>query len=297
MNMKPKILVYCDTTWSIGRVYAGLDIHLKNDFELSYYDWGKTGVHEIKNLIPHFDLFITNLVNIKYFIYDISNVNDLKKMIFSCHGYPELHILGDLSILPKEPSYAILSNSILQLFPEHMHELLYHTYNGVDPSIFNYIETSGKIETIGWCGAPGVYTKRIDWGKEIAEKCNCDFKLGFGVEYDKMKEWYNSIDILLITAGPQYWVETGPLPGFEAIASGVLVIGTKVGNFAAIPGPKYETIEEAVTIIQELKQNPEKVKQLALEQYECVKKNWTYEVLANQWRNMYHSVLQKVTNN
>jgi glycosyltransferase involved in cell wall biosynthesis len=294
--MKPKILVYCDTTWSIGRVYTGLDIHLKNDFEISYYDWGKTGVHEIKKLIPHFDLFITNLVNIKHFVNDDISPNDLKKMIFSCHGFIEINMIGGY-VLPHGPSYAILSNSILQLFPEHMHELLYHTYNGVDPSIFNYIERSGTIETIGWCGAPGVDWKRSNWSQEISDVCKLEFKLAFGLTYDELKEWYNSIDILLINAGPSYFMETGPLPGFEAIASGVLVIGTKVGNFAEIPGPKYETIEEAITIIEELKQNPEKVKQLSLEQYECVKKNWTYEVLADQWKNMYNSVLQKVVNN
>jgi len=295
MSCKKKILVYCDTHWAIGRIYRDVEIYLKNDFEFTYYDWANHNVEHIKSLIPNFDIFITNLVNIRFFIHDIHEI-DLKKMIFSCHGYTELDHYKNFEF-PEQYSYSIVSNSILELLPDNIKNNAFHTYNGVELSNFNYIKRSGILEKIGWCGASHVLWKRSSWAVEISTKTKLPLTFATNLPYDKLKEWYNKIDILLINPGPECWKETGPLPAFEAIASGVLVIGTKVGNFAEIPGPKYETIEEAVIIIEDLKKNPEKVKQISEQQYECVKQKWCYEVLSKQWKHMYDSVLQKINAN
>ena len=76
-----------------------------------------------------------------------------------------------------------------------------------------------------------------------------------------MPAWYKTIDVLLVTAGP--------LPPFEAILSGVLVIGTAVGNFQLLPGPKFSKIEEVAVLLKDLKKLPDRVKALAKEQYEA----------------------------
>lgn len=282
-----KILVYCDTNWSIGRIYKDLNKYLENDFLITYYDWANYSPSFILQLLDNFDIFITNLVNIKYFI----NVppEKLKKMIFSCHGFVEFNPLKNFNF-PKEPIYSIVSKSIETFFPENMRKNLYHTYNGVELSQFNYIKRNNKITNVGWCGAPHVDWKRSNWCETICEKTNLKLLIASKLTYDELKEWYNNIDILLINSGPNYWQETGPLPAFEAIASGVLVIGTSVGNFAEIPGPKYSSIEEAINIIEELKNNPDKVNKISEEQYECVKKNWSYDILHKQWANMYNNV-------
>jgi glycosyltransferase involved in cell wall biosynthesis len=104
-----------------------------------------------------------------------------------------------------------------------------------------------------------------------------------GVPEDEMDEWYRGVDILLVLSGPERWAETGPLVAFEAVACGVVVVGTRVGNSGFIPGPKFETVEEAIAIINDLKQHPEKVRELAKEQYEYVKANFSYDVIAPKW--------------
>ena len=279
-----KILVYCDTQWAIGRIYKDIEKYLNNEFEFTYYDWKDYKVDMIISLLDNFDIFITNLANIAHFI-NASN-NNLRKMIFSFHGFPELENLNSFEF-PKEFSYAITSKSILNLFPENMQQTLYHTYNGVELSNFNYIKRSGNLERMGWCGSFNFECKRPNWCVEISAKTKLGLMFATKLSYEELRKWYNKIDVLLINSGPEHWRETGPLPAFEAIASGVLVIGTNVGNFAEIPGPKYTTVEEAATILLDLKKDPEKVKKIMEEQYECVKKNWTYETLANQWRNMY----------
>ena len=282
-----KILVYCDTNWAIGRIYKDLNKYLEKEFILSYYDWAVYHPNLILEMLDNFDIFITNLVNIKYFI----NVppEKLKKMIFSCHGYIEFNPLNNFNF-PKEPIYSIVSKSVETLFPENMRQNLIHTYNGVELSQFNYIKRNGTIKNVGWCGAPHVAYKRSNWCQPICEKTNLELSIASKLTYEELKEWYNNIDILLINSGPNYWQETGPLPAFEAIASGVLVIGTSVGNFAEIPGPKYSSIEEAINIIEELKNDQDKVNKISEEQYECVKKNWCYDILHKQWANMYNNV-------
>jgi len=284
-----KILVYCDTRWAIGRIYKDVDKYLNNEFSFTYYDWAKHSPDVIIPLIKEYDICITNLVIISHFkSLDISS-DDLKKTIFSCHGFAEFNHLKDFSF-PTEPIYSITSNSISSLFPENMQPDLIHTYNGVELSNFNYVKRNGNIEKIGWCGNSLVDWKRSNWAIDISNKTNLLLSFATSLSYDDLKLWYNKIDVLLINSGPEYWKETGPLPAFEAIASGVLVIGTSVGNFAEVPGPKYATVDEAIEILLELKQDSDKVKQLANEQYEYVKNHLSYEVLANQWREMYRKI-------
>jgi hypothetical protein len=132
----------------------------------------------------------------------------------------------------------------------------------------------------------------LDWAKEIATKVNIPLRVGEGYKFEEMKDWYHTIDILLTTTTPEHWRETGPLPAYEAIVSGVLVIGTPVGNFRKIPGPKFSTIEEGVRIVEELRKSPQLVKQLAKQQYDCVMENWTYKQLAHYWRSAFYATMR-----
>jgi len=158
------------------------------------------------------------------------------------------------------------------------------------------VERTGNIKTIGWCGRPEFPSKRFSMAVEIASSVNISITNASEKGWksrDEIKKWYQTIDILLVTSGPDDWCETGPLPAFEAIASGVLVIGTKVGNFACTPGPKFSTVEEGVQILNDLKRNPKKVKQIARQQYECVMELWTYEKNASQWKSLFNIGLEK----
>jgi len=161
----------------------------------------------------------------------------------------------------------------------------------VDPSKFDYKVRSGVITSLGWCGST-VSTKRLDWSHKIAEKTDLPVNIAHSLSIEDIRKWYHTIDLLIMTAGPEVHVETGPLPPFEAIASGIPVIGTSVGNFRLLPGPKFSTIEEAVTIIQDLKKNPAAMIQLAKDQYEAVLANWTYREIAPKWREMFEKALQ-----
>jgi len=175
--------------------------------------------------------------------------------------------------------------------------------NCVELDDYTHKEHSGSTNAIGWCGAPRVWFKQFDWARQIAKQFGTELQVSSKVPFEdvaewkplsseELKEWYSKIDILLITSIPNGQSETGPLPAFEAIASGVVVIGTAVGNFMEVPGPKFATVEEAVSILNELKNDPERVKQIAKEQYNCIVQKWNYKVVSEKWREMFHSALK-----
>jgi len=165
--------------------------------------------------------------------------------------------------------------------------------NGVEPSHFKYTERDGRIRTLGWCGAPHVWFKQTGWAHEISKKTNIPLSIGEGMTFEQIADWYGTVDILVITSIPNGSSETGPLPAFEAIVSGVLVIGTPVGNFKQIPGPKFHSIDEAVSLIEELRNDPKRVNELAREQYESVMEHHTYSSFAYRWQDALEYVASR----
>lgn len=284
--MKKKVFVFSDSYWSVNRVYRDVEKQLSDDFEFFYMHWRDYDIGEFIGRYNWCDVCLTNLICVNCPTPDFPFLN-FKKTIFISHGFPENKAVTKY---PKEYMYGMTSDSILELFPKNIPIML--TPNGVDPDNFCYRERSGEIKTLGWAGASYQVYKHLDWGKEIAAGTNLHLEIAEHLPFSDMKNWYQNIDILLITAIPEEWRETGPLPAFEAIVSGVLVVGSSVGNFRKIPGPKYSTVSDGIRIINELKTNPEKVKQYAKEQYECVMNNWTYKHLAHYWRTALYATMR-----
>lgn len=279
-----KVFVFSDTHWSLGRVYRGVEKSLLTDFEFKYLDWGGYGWNDFFNLYLWCDVCIANLVCIETLRNSFQEL-DLKKCIFISHGATE-----HSSVKEYTPyfNYGMTSECVKHLFPDSVSPFL--TPNGVDQEDFTYTQRNGSLETIGWCGGSHVPSKQIEWAHEISKKTNTQLSIASNLSYDDVKTWYHSVNILIITSIPEWSSETGPLPAFEAIVSGIPVIGTPVGNFKNIPGPKFNTIDEAVIIVNHLKTNPERMKALALEQYEFVIQNFTYTVLSSKWREALNAV-------
>ena len=299
---KKELLVFMDPYWSIGRVNRNIELYLKDEYNFTFVDWNNFDDNFlVKKIHLEYDIILTGFW-IYYKMIEIYKDINLSNWIFIAHGFSELHPNNNYSLnnigspysLIKNTNYAVTSDCLIDLFPKDIK--LYVTPNGVEPSHFTYIETTEKLEKLGWCGAPAVQSKNINWAIEITKKTNLQLSLASRLSFEKLKDWYHSIDLLIVTAGPNKEAETGPLPPFEAIVSGTPVIGTPVGNFRHIPGPKFNTIEEAVTIIEDFKLHPEKKVALAKEQYDYVIKFWTYKTLSDSWRTMFNDVIVKNEN-
>ena len=285
-----KVVVFTELKWSLYRVYTDIARYLP-DYEFKFINWSKWGDDELKDQFDECDIFITSPG-----AFDIIKHLNHSKILIISHGFEDIQC----RIMNKDYTHAITSNSIRNLFPSDIN--LFLTPNGVDSQQFDYKLLNGQLDTIGWCGATNVWYKQPHWAREIAKQTNTTFKLTSGVPceddfskwtplgYEQIREWYSTIDLLLITSIPEEKHETGPLPAFEAIVSGVPVIGTPVGNFANVPGPKFTTIEEGIEIVNQLKSDPERMKTLAKEQYDYVMANGTYPSFAHKWREAFEHV-------
>lgn len=285
--MKPTILIFDQGIGAVRNVHTDLEPYLIDEFNIIYHDWHFTD-DEFYEKERKADLVMTGLDGY-FYLKKVFSFDHFDKYVFVAHGYPEF-----TEPLPDGLTYGMTSYLITHLFPKN--SPVYLVKNGVNHKLFNYVERSGEINKLGWCGRSTFSSKRFSMACQISENTKIPLLEINGNQWisrHDVKEWYKKIDILLVTSGPEDWCETGPLPAFEAIASGVVVIGTKVGNFSCIPGPKFSTVEEGIEILNDLKQNPEKVKQIAKEQYKCVMNLWTYEKNANQWKLLFMSGLKK----
>jgi len=285
--MRPTILIFDQGVGAVRNVHTDLEPYLTDEFNIIFHDWHYTN-DEFYEKEKNADLVMTGLDGY-YYLRKVFPFEHFKKYLLVSHGYPEF-----TDSLPEGLTYGMTSYVIRHFFPRD--SPVYIVKNGVNHTMFDYTKRSGEIHNIGWCGRSTFSSKRFSMAVEIAISTNTPMtdpsETGWKSR-DEIKEWYKTIDLLLITSGPEDWCETGPLPAFEAIASGVVVIGTSVGNFSCIPGPKFSTVEEGIIILNDLKSNPEKVKQIAKEQYDCLLDLWTYEKNACQWKSLFNIGLEK----
>ena len=270
-----KVFIFSDTHWALGRVHR--DVMKQLNHEVRYTDWSKYSWNEFMDNYNWCDKCITNLVAYKNLKQSFPNLN-FQKCIFVSHGSVEHNdIEYDFNL-----KYGVVSDCLIKYFPSNITPFLMP--NGVDPDSFELHSRDGTIKQLGWCGATHVRSKQIEWGYEISNRTHIPISVASNLSYEQVKSWYGTVDLLLITAVPVDHSETGPLPAFEAIVSGTPVLGTPVGNFRHVPGPKFTTIDEAVEIIEFYKQKPDALLALAKEQYDYVIKHYTYKTLANQWQ-------------
>lgn len=290
--MTLKVFIFSDTNWALGRVYRDVMRNLVGEVEYRFSDWQSYTWEEFDSRYRWSDICLTNLLTYCLLKKEWSHLG-LSKTIFISHGAGEGWEIKDGEWDPQI-KFAITSDSIRHKIPPEIPEV-HLMRNGVDDAEFTYTPRSGVIGNLGWCGKEHVTEKRVEMANEIGEKSGLPLLKASWLTYEQVKDWYQTIDMLLIVSGPHMEKETGPLPAFEAIASGVPVIGTRVGNFRHVPGPKFDTVEEAIEIIADLRSDPEKVKALAIEQYNFVIENYSYKVLAKEWLSVMRSSFQNLS--
>jgi hypothetical protein len=283
--MKRKIVVIAHDAWSIGRVHHDIGLQMQHSAHFTFYESSNFMMHDFLRDFHEADLCITTLLVCDGLI-DVckfTSEKDLRKLVAVCHGFEEIRHKN----WSPHVNYATVSDVLLPFLPHNTHV----ANNGVYAPHFRRKEHSGKVALLGWAGVLSNPNKMSPRVCEIARKSKLPISIAESLEFQDMEAWYHTVDVLLVTSGPNDYNETGPLPPFEAIAAGVPVIGTSVGNFRKVPGPKFSTTDEAAAILSELKKDPERVKRLADEQYDWVMENWTYQTLVKEWREMFESIL------
>ena len=276
--MQKKVVVIADIGWAIGKVHREVFKRIPN-CTVTYYNSAAFMLADFLRDLQEADacLSTTNLHgDILNFVHDKSLH---PKFLFVAHGAGEIHNVEYSPVF----KYGVVSDVLLPKMLTHV-KYVYVIPNGVDPTLYTYRERSGSLKIVGWAGAPSLKIKQFHMFHPIVDGAGLAGKTTVKqIPVDKMNEWYADVDILLVLSGPDESVETGPLPAFEAIVCGIPVIGTSVGNFKSIPGPKFSTVEEGISLLEELKKDPERVRDIAKQQYEAVMTRWSYDVTARLW--------------
>lgn len=284
-----RVVVISERGWSVDRVHNDVAFYLAEHYEFKYHDILRFSIEEFLRDFHESDLCLTNVGWFEEFVYmtNLTEIRNQQKIVLVCHGHAEI---GRAKWLPHI-TYGTVSDVLLPFMPVSSHVVP----NGVNSSLFEHKVRDGNIKLLGYCGHLFHVAKRSKSVFEIARQSHLPVSVAETLTLQDLKDWYHSIDVLLVTSGPGRHIETGPLPPFEAIVSGVAVIGTRVGNFSKVPGPKFETVEEAVQILNDLKVHPEKVREIAHDQYVWVTANWTYQTLAESWKTMLDAAVAKQT--
>jgi hypothetical protein len=246
--------------------------------EAIFYNYGFFNPSDFMQNMKSCDACLTTLSLHTGILKFVKDPSWQRKMLFVVHGDTETKDVEYSETL----RYSVVSDVIIPRMPSNLNILV--TPNGVDPSLYTHRERDGTLKIVGWAGAASVPVKRFHMFQPIVDAAGLQSKTTVHqIPSEQMDGWYQDVDILLILSGPEEFVETGPLPAFEAIACGIPVVGTRVGNFSKIPGPKFSTVEEGIALLQELKNDPERVRDIAKQQYEAVMKDWSYDVTAKLW--------------
>jgi hypothetical protein len=207
-----KVFIFSDTHWALGRIHR--DVMKQLNHEVRYTNWANYSWHEFMNNYHWCDRCITNLVAYNSLKPAFPNF-DLQKCIFVSHGAVEHEGME----YDPNLKYGMVSDCLEPLFPQTIKPFLMP--NGVDPDNFYYLPQNGELKKMGWCGAPHVESKQIGWAHDVSNQTQIELSVASNLSYEEMKNWYNTIDLLIVTAIPIAHKETGPLPSFEAIVSGV----------------------------------------------------------------------------
>lgn len=278
MSVQRKVVVIADISWAIGKINREIMRRIPN-CDAIFYDPTAFNLDQFMQNMKNCDVCLTTL-NLHTGILDTIQDESLRrKILFVVHGVTETKDVEYSETL----RYAVVSDVIIPRMPSNLNILV--TPNGVDPSLYTHRERDGTLKIAGWAGDASVGVKRFHMfdpivsGAGLAGKTTANHR----IPPEQMNEWYQDVDILLILSGLEEFVETGPLPAFESIACGIPVVGTAVGNFRHIPGPKFSTVEEGIALLEELKNDAERVRDIAKQQYEAVMKDWSYDVTARLW--------------
>jgi len=289
-----KVVIFADTTNEVGRVHKNIADQLK-EYKFIFHDKAKFYYQNFKDDVASSDICITTTDCYTYIISEFKTPEELKKIIVITHNLYHIKNLisnPDFKKFSNYITYGVTSDILANFHPMKPVVCL----SGINASLFNYRERSGIIKTLGWSGIQTNPSKRFDWSLKIANNSELPISIASNVSFKTLNNWYDSIDILLITSGPDITDESGPLSAYEAIACGVLVIGTSVGNFSHIPGPKFSTIEEATICINSLKNDPEYVRALAKEQYIFVMNNFTMKTTIKAWKSLIDTAVTRPRN-
>lgn len=183
-------------------------------------------------------------------------------------------------------------------YPDKKVTLLSH---GVDTKLFKPRPKPKEEFIIGWAGATSRPLKRFMLAKLISYEVGVDLKLaGFikeegRIPHEEMPDFLNSINCLLVTSE----AEAHPLVVYEAMACGLPVVSTKVGDVeenirSGVNGFLLDVNakpQEYVEVINRLREDPDLREKMGRRAREIILRKWQWPNIAKQYTDLLELIL------
>ena len=156
---------------------------------------------------------------------------------------------------------------------------------GVNKKDFFPTRKINKITTLGLSGRPGThdgwdYIKRPGMMKNIALNANIKYEFIHSKSSNEHHNLYKDIDMYICTSRS----EAGPYGIAEAAFCKIPVISTPVGYASKFKSIKtFTTVDEAVSIINDLNSNPKKLEEYINDVYEELTRNLNWKHVAKTY--------------
>jgi len=279
---KPSVLLIADADWSTGSISKDLQI-LSKKWQVSILDWKNyTNQSDLKTIFSEFDSVICFTLNAPTAWPVLTNHSVV------CCGEVEFEqAVRNHIFIPKAKCLGSVSPSIYTILAKYSRSPIFYTPASARLSRFKKVfHKRPTIQTIGFVGSTTPNSvKNYELFQEICTKSNCQPLVAFkDYTYETMHKFYQSIDLFLCTSTS----EGGPLPIFEAIASGIPVFTTPVGLTKELNTiPKFTTADQCVDLIHHYTQTTTHLLNLIDSQYKEFQNSFSMEAFLPYWEKFF----------
>lgn len=302
----PRIAIFSEKRWALGRIHSDLKEHLSGDFEFDWYDWSVYSRNE--KLLKEgywqlYDLILCNTVLVNGYLDTINpelnnNIEFLRKLLVVSH-FPEFdrstfteRIVDNNSLFLSEVNYSGISKETVRNLKKRYGISAEYTPAGVNTKSFPLKHVIGDpIKVAGFVGNPEVHeNKNPSIFAEICRLANLTPRYIYDKEWTENADLYKGIDLLICCST----LEGNPLGPFEAASCGIPVISTPVGNVIETSIKTFKTVEQAVEIIQQFNINPEALTKYADLITTEVRDKWSWDkVCREHWQPFFEKALKR----
>lgn len=296
LDIKPKIVLFGDTGWAMGRIFTNIAHHLKDNYDFTILDW-KKDYDLFFNTWKNYDIIIssTSLSS----ILDNSDFN--KKLICIAWADPTLNnTIFDEKLTNANNIMWGSPTSYIKLKLEELNIKSEPVIAGVNSNNFYPLQKIQKINTIGMIShhpskynseVPDAnYVKKPEILIEVANKCNLAYEFINNRPTSDNRNLYNNIDMYVCASAS----DAGPFGIAECAFCKIPVISTPVGYASKFKSIKtFTTVDEAVSIINELNSDPIKLENYINAVYEELTRelNWDW-VVKKYWKPLIEKKLK-----
>lgn len=278
---KPRLAIFNQTDWSIGRIHSEVVNHLSDDYDFTIFDWNNTNdVQSFNNTWKEYDAILSNGVISNY----INDPAFHKKCICVCWAEPKLEGNHFIEVIgeSKDILWAAPTGEIAIALKRHFNIDAEFAIAGVNSEHFYPTRKINKIRTLGLNGIPFInkgwdLVKRPQMFVDICKEVRCSPEFINNRDLNEHHNLYKDIDMYVCTSTH----EAGPYGIAEAAFCKIPVISTPVGFASRFKSIKtFNTVDEAVKIINELNSDPVKLEKYVNDVYDELteKLDWNYAI-------------------